>query len=81
MPRMRLEQGQIWHKGDDYYRIVEWARLAIDYKLMKDPSTKEGTLHHVSKKEFCRLIIGAQLWKPAKPTPEDSELAPAQEIE
>ena len=63
---MKLEQGQIWKKGEDYYRIVEWARLAIEYKLMKNPATKEGTLHQVSKKEFCRLLKGAELIQPQK---------------
>lgn len=58
---MKLEQGQIWKQGEDYYRIVEWARLSIKYKLMKDPATKVGTMHDVTKKEFCRLIKGAQL--------------------
>lgn len=62
---MKLEQGQIWKKGDDdYLRIVEWARLSIEYKRMKNPATKEGTLHKVTKKEFCRLLKGAELMKP-----------------
>jgi hypothetical protein len=58
---MKLEQGQIWKQGEDYFRIVEWGRLAIDYKLSKDPHSKEGERHQVSKKEFCRLIKGAEL--------------------
>jgi hypothetical protein len=53
---MKLQQGQIWKKGDDYFRIVEWSRLNIDYKTMKDPTSGEGTRHIVTKKEFCRLI-------------------------
>lgn len=62
---MKLEQGQIWKKGDDdYLRIVGWARLSIEYKRMKNPATKEGTLHKVTKKEFCRLLKGAELLKP-----------------
>ncbi|WP_395742928.1 hypothetical protein [Prosthecobacter sp.] len=61
---MKLEQGQIWKKGEDYLRIVEWARLSIEYKRMKDPLTKQGTLHKVTKKEFCRLLKGAVLLKP-----------------
>ncbi len=63
---MKLEQGQIWKKGDEYIRIVEWARLFIDYKIMKDPATKEGTLHRVTKKDFCRLLKGAVLLVPEK---------------
>lgn len=64
---MKLEQGQIWKKGDEYLRIVEWARLSIEYKLMKNPETKTGTLHKVTKKEFCRLLKGAELIQPEKP--------------
>ena len=70
---MKLEQGQIWKKGDEYLRIVEWARLSIEYKRMKDPLTKEGTLHKVTKKEFCRLLKDAELVvleKPAEEAPE-----------
>ena len=58
---MKLQQGQIWKQGDDYYRIVEWARLSIDYKLIKDLDSGEGTRHVVTKKEFCKLIKGADL--------------------
>lgn len=59
--RMKLEQGQIWKQGEDYLRIVAWERLSIDYKISRDPNSKEGTRHVVSKKEFCRLIKGAEL--------------------
>jgi hypothetical protein len=61
---MRLQQGQIWKQGDDYYRIVEWSRMAIGYKAMKDPTSGEGTWHEVPKKEFCRLLKGAELLFP-----------------
>jgi hypothetical protein len=63
---MKLEQGQIWKKDAEYYRIVKWARMAIEYKAMADPASKEGTLHQVTKKEFCRLIKGAMLLKPGE---------------
>lgn len=66
---MKLEQGQIWRKGDDHYRIVTWARMSIEYKHMKDPVTREGTLHTVTKKEFCRLLKGAELLQPATDGP------------
>ena len=69
---MKLEQGQNWKNGEDYYRIVEWARLAIEYKLIKNPATKEGTLHQVSKKEFCRLLKGAELIQPQKSTGDEA---------
>lgn len=58
---MKLEQGQIWRKGDDHYRIVTWARMSIEYKHLKDAVSREGTLHTVTKKEFCRLLKGAEL--------------------
>jgi len=58
---MKLEQGQIWKSGADFLRVVTWARLSIEYKRMRDPLTKEGTLHRVTKKEFCRLLKGAEL--------------------
>lgn len=61
---MKLEQGQIWSKNDIYYLIVTWARLHIEYKEMMDLETREGTIHNVSKKEFCRLIKGAELYVP-----------------
>lgn len=58
---MKLQQGQIWKKGEEYYRVVEWARLAIQYKVMKDPVSGEGAIHCVTKKEFCRMLKGAEL--------------------
>jgi len=74
---MKLEQGQVWKKGEDYYRIVKWARLAIDYKLMADLATGQGDLHHVTKKEFCRLIKGAELIDPAAGATDANESGPA----
>jgi hypothetical protein len=61
---MHLEQGQVWKKGDEYLRIVTWERLSIEYKAMKNLDSKEGTLHHATKKEFCRLLKGATLHLP-----------------
>lgn len=85
MPRlmkpMKLEQGQIWKRGEDYLRIVEWARLSIEYKLMKDPVTKQGTLHKVTKKEFCRLLKGAELLKPEDLPAAEPDLTPDPETE
>jgi hypothetical protein len=63
---MKLEQGQIWKKGDEYIRIVEWARMSIQYKVMKNPATKIGTVHQAKKKDFCRLLKGAALVMPEK---------------
>ena len=59
---MRLQQGQVWKRSEnEYLRVVDLQRLEVKYKAMKDLSTREGTHHHVSKKEFCRLIKGAAL--------------------
>ena len=60
---MKLEQGQLWKKDDVYFRVVEWARLSVRYKMMSDPAEGSGTIHKITKKEFCRLIKGAQLVK------------------
>ena len=73
---MKLEQGQIWKQGEDYLRIVKWERMAIDYRITTDPESKEGERHQVTKKEFCRLIKGAQLLEKSPP-PVPSDLPPA----
>ena len=71
---MKLEQGQIWKVGESYLRIVTWERMTIEYKAMKDLESKEGTLHQVSKKEFCRLIKHGELQlPPAVEEPADDE--------
>lgn len=58
---MKLEQGQIWKQGEDYLRIVKWSRMEIEYKQISNLETGEGTHHTATKKEFCRLIKGAEL--------------------
>ena len=58
---MKLKQGQVWVKGNDIYRITEWARMTIQYKHSKSPEYKESDVIEVSKKEFCRLIKRAVL--------------------
>jgi hypothetical protein len=58
---IQLAQNQLWKKSDQYFRIVIWERLAIRYKLTDSPEAEEGSLHDVTKKEFCRLIKGAEL--------------------
>jgi len=58
---MKLKQGQIWKKGEEYFRIVELERLAVKYKEIKDISSGSGFMHQATKKEFCRLIKGAEL--------------------
>ena len=61
---MKLEQGQLWKQGGEYFRIVAWERLSIEYRVNDDPTSKDGVRHRVSKKEFCRLIKGAELLPP-----------------
>ena len=64
---IRLRQGQLWKTGDEYLRIVDLQRLEVKYKTLKDPASPEGTHHHVSKKEFCRLLKAATLIAPQSP--------------
>jgi hypothetical protein len=59
--KVQLQQGQIWKRGEEFLRIVELHRLEVKYKAMTDLETREGVHHHVTKKEFCRLIKGAEL--------------------
>lgn len=56
-----LKQNQLWKQGDKYFRIVVWERLGIRYKEMDAPDSEEGEFHDLPKKEFCRLIKGAEL--------------------
>jgi hypothetical protein len=58
---IQLQQGQLWKQGEKYYRIVIWERLAIQYKETDSADAAEGTIHDVTKKEFCRLLKGAEL--------------------
>lgn len=58
---IQLAQNQLWKQGGRYFRIVIWERLAIRYKETDSPEAEEGKLHDVTKKEFCRLIKGAEL--------------------
>jgi len=68
---IKLQQGQLWKKDDDYLRITQWERMAIEYKLMHGSPDRKGTLHRVSKKEFCRLLKGAELLPNVKETEEE----------
>ena len=58
---MKLQQGQIWKKGDEFFRIVECERLSVKYKALEHPFSKEGDMYQVTKKEFCRLLKDAKL--------------------
>lgn len=76
---VKLRQGQLWKQGNAYLRIVQLERLEVAYKSLPHPTSKEGTSHHVSKKEFCRLIKQAELLIPDKKpaAPQGSKPAPA----
>ena len=58
---MKLQQNQLYKQGEEFIRIVELERKAVSYKLMQDPMSGERPIHLVTKKEFCRLIKGAEL--------------------
>lgn len=83
-PRMRLAQNQVYRQGDEFLRIVGLNRLAVHYKAVTNLLTGEGKHHHVTKKEFCRLIKGAPLlsqeevkaiWRGENPGPAPGETA------
>ena len=58
---VRLAQNQVWKQGDEYLRIVRLERLEVQYKAVRNLLSGEGSHHHVSKKDFSRLIKGATL--------------------
>lgn len=66
---MKLQQGQVWKHGDEYIRLVVLKRLEVEYKSLPDLHSKEGTRHHVSKKDFCRLLKNATLLQRREPSP------------
>lgn len=66
---MKLKQGQIWktnpdthsHNGESLYlRIVQLERLSVGYKEIMDLKSPDGRHKQATKKEFCRLIKGAE---------------------
>ena len=79
MPGMKLQQGQVWKRDGEYLRITRLERLEVEYKSMINPTTREGTHHHVSKKAFCRLIKSASLFEIPKTaaTPPASSVPPS----
>lgn len=63
---IKLQQAQVWKQGEEYFRIVHLERLEVEYKSTTTLTTKKGTFHKVSKKEFCRLLKTAILLAPAE---------------
>jgi hypothetical protein len=58
---MKLCQGQVWQRGQEYIRIVRLERLEVEYKLLPRLDRKEGAVNITSKKDFCRLLKDARL--------------------
>lgn len=58
---MKLKQGQVWKTDARFIRIVRLERLSVGYKSMATIDDTEGSHHDTTKKEFCRLIKGAEL--------------------
>jgi len=61
---VKLQQGQIWKADGEFIRVVHLERLKVGYKKLKNRETGEGTHHEATKKEFCRLLKGAELVEP-----------------
>ena len=61
LSRMKFQQGQVWKTDDRFLSIVRLERLSVDFKSMTNLDGAEGAHQHATKKEFCRLIKGAEL--------------------
>lgn len=59
-----MRQGEVWQREGEFLRVIRVERLAVEYKAMKSLAAKTGTLHKVTKKEFCRLLKTAELLPP-----------------
>jgi hypothetical protein len=58
---LKLQQGQVWKRGNEYIRIVHLERLEVAYKVLKDLHSGKGEHRHTSKKDFCRLLKDCRL--------------------
>jgi len=77
---MKLQQNQLWQKGEEYFRIVHRDRLSVVYKTFRNPAGARGAAQkNASKKEFCRLIKGAVLLE-ALPQPAENPLPGDEDI-
>ena len=62
---LKLRQGQIWKRGEEYIRIVRLERLEVGYKTFTSfKPGAEGKHHVTSKKDFCRLLKECKLQEP-----------------
>ncbi len=57
---MRLYQNQLWRQGRNLYRIVRVERLSVEFKQMDSDNSEKSVHRTLTKKEFCRLIKGAE---------------------
>jgi hypothetical protein len=73
---LRLQQGQVWKRGDEFIRIVHLERLEVEYKTLKNLETGKGKHHHTWKKDFCRLLKSATLLSPETPAERSTPPAP-----
>ncbi len=48
----------------EFNACVRLERLKVEYKSQKNIHLRDGKHHHVTKKEFCRLIKGGTLLPP-----------------
>lgn len=70
---MKLSQAQVWKKDGQFIRIVRLERLEVEYKSHPSLTSKAGTKTVTSKKDFCRLLKGAQLLTAGKKSPAINE--------
>jgi len=42
---MKLQQDQVWKRGEEYFRILHLERLEVEYKSRQSLTTREGTRH------------------------------------
>jgi len=61
---LKLRQGQVWKRGDEFIRIVHLERLSVGYKTFKGPDLLDGKHHQATKKEFCRMLKECTLFTP-----------------
>jgi hypothetical protein len=71
---LKLQQGQVWKRGHEFIRIVKLERLEVGYKVVRNLKTGEGTHHHTSKKDFCRLLKECKLLAPKTESPSSDPL-------
>ena len=76
---MKLQQGQVWKRDEEYIRIVRVERMEVEYKSLLNLVSRDGTHHTTSKKEFCRLVKNASLLAPEQLQQSAPAPAPAPE--